>query len=85
MTALGLGLIALGLGGAFVGRTPLGALNFVLLQWFAVRLARRRWREFNTGRDGITHHVGWRIERWVLPLTGWFGPYRYIKRTGMTS
>lgn len=38
MSALGLVLIALGLGGTFVGRSPLGALNFSVLQWFGVRL-----------------------------------------------
>lgn len=60
--------------------TLIGLLNFLVLQWFGVRLERRRWREFNIGRDGITHRLGWRVARWVWPLTGWWSDYRWIAR-----
>jgi hypothetical protein len=75
--------------------TPLGLLNFVVLQWFGVRLQ----AEFDpTGlprRDGvIVVDVGrwwsryaprgvpitWSLLRWVWPLTGWWSPYRWIVR-----
>ncbi len=56
--------------------TPLGLLNFMVLQWFGVRLARRRWREF--GDHGVRHCQGWLVLRWAVPLTGWWFSYRWI-------
>lgn len=52
-----------------------GLLNFLLLQWFGVRLARVVQL---VGRRRV--HRGWRLLRWVWPLTGWWSPYRWIWR-----
>lgn len=51
--------------------TWLGALNFVVLQWFGVRLVR-------VSADGRT--IGWRVWRWIVPLTGWWSDYRWLAR-----
>lgn len=50
----------------------LGLLNFLLLQWFFVRLARVV--DKRTGRT-----AGWRVLRWPWPLTGWWSPYRGLQ------
>jgi len=76
--------------------TVLGALNFIVLQWFGVRLA----RAYYLARRGIRHATvlpgggalsvgydvefvgrGWCVIRWVWPLTGWWGGYRWIARS----
>lgn len=60
--------------------SPLGLLNFCILQWFGVRLARvyeRRWVIF--GREHIIPRH-WVVLRWIWPLTGWWSDFRYIKR-----
>lgn len=46
-------------------RTWVGWLNFLVLQWLFIRLAR------------VTHSAGtdWAVLRWVVPLTGWFSDY----------
>lgn len=51
--------------------TPLYILNFVLLQWLGVRLAR-----VVDDDDGET---SWAVLRWIIPLTGWWSPYRYLR------
>ena len=51
----------------------LGPLNFLLLQWFGVRLAAVLER-----RDGPV--IGWMLLRWVFPLTGWWSDFRWIGR-----
>jgi hypothetical protein len=68
--------------------SPLGALNFLLLQWFGVRLQagfdreawlrgpRGRWWASDAPRRG---GVAWSAI-WVWPLTGWWSPYRWISR-----
>lgn len=53
--------------------TWLAALNFLVLQWFGLRLGRIV--DIATQRT-----VGWRVLRWVWPLTGWWTPYRWIAR-----
>lgn len=64
---------------SWFGHTSLGMLNFLLLQWFGVRLAKARdlhpadW--FATWRD-----PRWMVIRWVWPMTGWWSRYRYIAR-----
>jgi hypothetical protein len=72
------------------GRTPLGMLNFVVLQWFGVRLvptvegssiaalrdAARRGRWWSS--DYPDGRVTWGWCRWVWPLTGWWSRYRWI-------
>lgn len=50
--------------------TWLGMLNFVVLQWFFLRLARVR--EPAGAVVGYTWLVG------VVPLTGWWSDYRWI-------
>jgi len=62
--------------------TPLGLLNFLVLQWFGVRLARWKdgpYRVTSTGPlpSGMSGDVdyyasGWRWQRWIWPLTGWW-------------
>lgn len=64
----------------------LGLLNFVVLQWFCVRLEvsftrvrrpdeRQRWwdREIAVDDD-----VSFSLLRWIVPLTGWWSSYRWI-------
>ena len=80
MSALVVGIIvALVLGGAIFGRSPLGLLNFLVLQWFGVRLA-RRWvtAAHSGGVDKVRD--GWALLRWIWPLTGWWAAYRGIPR-----
>lgn len=71
----------------------LGLVNFLVLQWFGVRLARvveKRavWAravkagELVTAAD-IEHRtvtVGWELLRWIWPLTGWWSDFRWIAR-----
>lgn len=64
----------------------LGILNFAVLQWFGVRLQvtfdhavvsgeRGRWWD----REIPVHtKVRFSLLRWVWPLTGWWGQYRFI-------
>lgn len=52
----------------FLGLRWFGWLNFLILQWFGVRLAR-----IADGADGRT--LGWTWLRWVMPLSGWWFPY----------
>jgi len=69
--------------------TWLGVLNFAVLQWFGVRLARvteQRTRFVGTGTFLIAEvelvrvTVGWKLLRWIWPLTGWWSDYRWIAR-----
>lgn len=78
--------------------TWLGALNFVVLQWFGVRLARvvafrqrvgaivnatlidRSVSIASQSQVGERVTVGWKLLRWVWPLTGWWNDYRWIAR-----
>lgn len=50
-------------------------LNFLVLQWFGVRLQRSL-----CYRDSAWHHDRWSLRRWVLPLTGWWS--RYVETRG---
>lgn len=59
--------------------TLLGLLNFLVLQWFGVRLYGNTIVDGELGRIlSISHE--WRLLRWVWPLTGWWSPYRWIGR-----
>lgn len=49
----------------------LGLFNFLVLQWFCVRLAKVK------AASGRT--VRWTLLRWPLPLTGWWSPYIWIR------
>lgn len=46
--------------------TRLAFLNFFVLQWFTLRLARVV--DCQSSRE-----IGWRLLAGVLPLSGWFG------------
>lgn len=52
--------------------TPLGLVNFVVLQWVGVRLA----RVIGPDREFLC----WRWLRWICPLTGWWSDYRWIRK-----
>jgi hypothetical protein len=64
----------------------LGLLNFLVLQWFGVRLARVVRKEFVTMHIGLDLPlyrdvtVGWKLLRWVCPLTGWWSDFWWIAR-----
>lgn len=75
--------------------TWLGALNFLVLQWLGVRLARVVERreagsltpcgtiQIATDITGSKRHwktVRWTLLRWIWPLTGWWSTYRWIAR-----
>ena len=80
--------------------SALGLLNFLVLQWFCVRLARvtemRPRGDDLVGPmilklgwitqehyDRVALHpvtVGWKVLRWIWPLTGWWSNYRWIAR-----
>lgn len=51
--------------------TWLFLLNFILLQWTGIRLA----RVTEMGKP-----VGFRLVGFILPLTGWRTPYKFILR-----
>lgn len=51
----------------------LGLLNFMLLQWIFVRLA----KEVDTKSKKI---VKWKLLIGIVPLTGWWNDYIYIYR-----
>ena len=48
----------------------LGYLNFLILQWFFIRLAKVN--------DVEGQFVRWTVLRGVVPLTGWWSPYRWM-------
>jgi len=57
-----------------------GWLNFLLLQWFFVRLA-HSYREVRSA-DGVPTFVpnGFVLLRWIVPLTGWSDkPFRWVR------
>ena len=47
------------------GKTWVGMLNIVILQWFFIRLS---------------YGDNWRILYWILPITGWFSNYVYLNK-----
>ena len=59
-------------------------INFVLLQWIGLRLSRRmRFHPpgaFDRNEPCELVQTGWRIERWIWPLSGWWFGYRWIAR-----
>ena len=72
--------------------SPLGLLNFVVMQWFGVRLYFGWAKPPVTGSAQTTPHgrwwsphapprgvgVVWGHDRWIWPLTGWWSRYRWI-------
>jgi hypothetical protein len=81
--------VPLALAAGWFGRTPLGLLNFLVLQWLGVRLQaefdrdtwlrgpRGRWWADDAPAGGP---IKWSLLRWVWPLTGWWSEYRWIAR-----
>ncbi len=74
---------------SWFGRSPFGILNFLVLQWFGVRLQaefnREAWFKGPRGRwwagdAPSSGPIAWSLLRWVWPLTGWWSGYRYISR-----
>lgn len=65
---------------AWYVRTLRGVLNFLVLQWFGVRLALQLTFEI----DGL-RRSRWFVLRWVWPLTGWWSGYRWIARRGCAA
>lgn len=57
-------------------------LNFVVLQWFGMRLARVTYMQYTDAPDGrglIADVVTrWSILKWILPLTGWWNRYKWV-------
>ena len=69
----------------------LGYLNFFILQWFFIRLAKyKEILDYQLEEVSICKHgleIGgkckefkwkYRILKWVLPLTGWWNNYKYL-------
>ena len=67
----------------------LGLLNFILLQWFFIRLGRIV--EINeididyvtvngVGGNVRQKTVGYKILKWIVPLTGWWSDYIFVKK-----
>ena len=52
-------------------RTLLGLLNYLILQWLWIRLAK--------AVDDDGHVVYWMIMTGVYPLSGWGKPYKLTK------
>jgi hypothetical protein len=63
--------------------TVLGLINFMIFQWFFVRIG-RRYRPTSTeilldGTDNTNlERAGWGLLKWVVPLTGWWSDYVWI-------
>lgn len=54
-------------------KSKLYYLNFIILQWFFIRLARVCKEE-----NGKWVQTGWTIFRYPIPLTGWWNNYKFI-------
>lgn len=51
-----------------IKRRPIGILNFLILQFFFIRIARVG--ECDTD-SGVFFQTGWKLLKWIWPLTGW--------------
>lgn len=52
------------------GKTWVGWLNFLLIQWFFIRIQ----GEVNTDYT----QTKWSILHWVVPLSGWWSDYVFL-------
>ena len=52
-------------------KTWLFYLNYLILQWFFIRLARKI--DKNTGNQ-----IGWTVLKFVVPMSGWNTDYKFI-------
>jgi hypothetical protein len=55
----------------FRGYSWLGILNMLVIQWFFIRLQL-------TCDGGVI--VGWKLIGFIVPLTGWWSPYIWLKK-----
>lgn len=64
------------------GMTWVGWVNFIVLQWFGLRLTRilAGHKDEPGGTQAAARTIGWATTRWVWPLTGWWSDYRWIRR-----
>jgi hypothetical protein len=52
-------------------RSRLGLLNFLLLQWFFIRLQQ-------VLEDDAKTHLRWELLTGPVPLTGWWSDYHFL-------
>ena len=75
----------------------LGALNFLVLQWLGIRLARITWfaepfDNIEAAQRALRGGIGsdrrvvtrYAVLRWIWPLTGWWNEYRWITQRPFT-
>lgn len=55
----------------FMGHSWVGWFNILILQWFFIRLGYIA--DFDSGK--IEKYI---IRRWIVPLTGWRGEFKYL-------
>lgn len=65
--------------------SALGLLNFLVLQWFGVRMARTTCPNcvritVHVWAYRCPHHRRLTLLRWIVPLTGWWSDYWWIAR-----
>ena len=56
----------------FLGYTILGWTNLLILQWFFVRLQATMDEDYNV--------IGWKIIGLIVPGSGWWTQYVWVKR-----
>lgn len=60
----------------YFGHTWLGWLNYIVFQWFCVRLTEVV--DYNVLGEEINSR--WEFTYWIVPLSGWKGDFKYIGR-----
>lgn len=74
--------------------TALGLVNFLVLQWFFIRLVRcsksevivNRFNPVSNIEDATKYYYEWySIEYAVIPLSGWLGSYWYIGKRSLKA
>ena len=59
----------------YKGFTWLGYLNFIILQWFFIRLA----KSYEIKDNGFRYKdYKFKILKFIIPLTGWWNDYKYL-------
>jgi hypothetical protein len=57
----------------------LGLLNFFIFQWFFIRIA-KICQVVIEGKEEKQVISGYKIIKWILPLSGWWNDYIYLKK-----